>query len=178
MSAFIVDIEADGPIPGDYSMIEIGAVKLTENLDEIFYADIKPISDRFNVPALASIGKTRSETFKFHYSAYHAIFLFKEWVDDNNKFGTRPMFFSDNNGFDFMFTHWYFMHFLGKDPFGWTSRNLQDIFKGMKKNMKDSTFKKLRDTKHTHHPVDDSKGNAEVLLKMIKDMGLKGIEIE
>jgi hypothetical protein len=29
-----------------------------------------------------------------------------------------------------------------------------------------STFKHLRETKHTHHPVDDAKGNAEALLKM------------
>jgi hypothetical protein len=41
--------------------------------------------------------------------------------------------------------------------------------------MKMDTFvkwKHLRKTRHTHHPVDDAKGNAEVLLQM-KDMGLK-----
>jgi hypothetical protein len=34
------------------------------------------------------------------------------------------------------------------------------------------TFKHLRKTAHTHHPVDDAKGNAEALLQM-KEMGLK-----
>jgi hypothetical protein len=40
--------------------------------------------------------------------------------------------------------------------------------------MKDmwSGWKKLRTTKHTHHPVDDAMGNAEALLKM-RDMGLR-----
>jgi hypothetical protein len=33
-------------------------------------------------------------------------------------------------------------------------------------------FKHLRKTKHTHHPVDDARGNAEALLQM-KAMGLK-----
>lgn len=33
-------------------------------------------------------------------------------------------------------------------------------------------WKKLRQTKHSHLPVDDCKGNAEVLLKT-KEMGLK-----
>ena len=33
-------------------------------------------------------------------------------------------------------------------------------------------FKHLRRTKHTHHPVDDAKGNAEALLTM-REMGLK-----
>jgi len=35
-----------------------------------------------------------------------------------------------------------------------------------------SRWKHLRKTSHTHHPVDDAKGNAEALLKM-KEMGLK-----
>ena len=34
-------------------------------------------------------------------------------------------------------------------------------------------FKHLRRTKHTHHPVDDAKGNAEALLTMRDEMGLK-----
>lgn len=178
MSAFIVDIEADGPIPGDYSMIEIGAVKLTENLHSTFYVDIMPISDKFEQSALDSIGKTRKETLDFQHAATHAMRLFKEWIEENNKPKTRPMFFSDNNGFDFMFTHWYFVHFLSEDPFGWTSRNLQDIFRGMNFNMKNRGFKKMRITKHTHNPVMDAKGNAEVLIKMINSWELKGIEIE
>ncbi len=33
-------------------------------------------------------------------------------------------------------------------------------------------FKHLRKTKHTHHPVDDARGNAEALLAM-KEMGFK-----
>jgi hypothetical protein len=38
-----------------------------------------------------------------------------------------------------------------------------------------ASWKQLRDTKHTHNPVDDAKGNAEAILKM-KDMGLKIIK--
>ena len=34
-------------------------------------------------------------------------------------------------------------------------------------------FKHLRKTKHTHHPVDDAKGNAEALLEMKHQFNLK-----
>mgnify|MGYP001824723581 FL=1 len=34
-------------------------------------------------------------------------------------------------------------------------------------------FKHLRRARHTHHPVDDAKGNAEALLTMKEEMGLK-----
>ena len=35
------------------------------------------------------------------------------------------------------------------------------------------TFKHLRKTRHTHHPVDDARGNAEALLHMKHSMDLK-----
>jgi hypothetical protein len=38
-------------------------------------------------------------------------------------------------------------------------------------------FKHLRKTKHTHNPVDDAKGNAEAVLYMRNEMGLRiGLE--
>lgn len=43
----MVDIEADGPIPGDYSMIALGAVLVDENLQTTFSGLLKPISDKF-----------------------------------------------------------------------------------------------------------------------------------
>ena len=42
----MVDIESNGPIPGDYSMISLGAVVVGEQLDETFYGHIKPISGK------------------------------------------------------------------------------------------------------------------------------------
>lgn len=84
----------------------------------------------------------------------------------------RPIFISDNNGFDWMFVCWYFHHFKGSNPFGFSSQNLGSLYKGLTKDTF-TTFKHLRKTRHTHHPVDDAKGNAEALLTMKKEMGLK-----
>lgn len=36
-----------------------------------------------------------------------------------------------------------------------------------------ATFKHLRTTAHTHHPVDDAKSNSEALLAIKRDFGLK-----
>lgn len=41
----------------------------------------------------------------------------------------------------------------------------------MQKDMR-VNFKRLRKTRHSHHPVDDARGNAEALLQM-KEMGLR-----
>lgn len=168
MSYIIVDVEADGPIPGDYSMISFGAIVVEEKLEQSFYGQLKPISDRWLPEALQVSGFTREETLTFD-DPQQVMEQFKGWLKENSK--GRPFFISDNNGFDWQFINWYFHHFVGENPFGHSSTNLGSLYKGLVKDMF-KNFKHLRQTKHTHHPVEDAKGNAEALLKM-KAMGLK-----
>ena len=47
---------------------------------------------------------------------------FSSWIADNSN--GRPFFISDNNGFDWQFTNWYFHHFTGNNPFGHSSLRL------------------------------------------------------
>ncbi|MCE3228693.1 MAG: exonuclease [Bacteroidetes bacterium] len=165
----MVDIESDGPIPGDYSMICFGAVLVDETLDKTFYGKTKPISDKFVPEALAISGFSREETLTFD-DPKEVMEKFENWIKQHSK--GRPVFISDNNGFDWMFICWYFHHFLGRNPFGFSSRRLADLYCGIQKDTF-ATWKHLRKTEHTHHPVDDAKGNAEVLLMMKNEMELK-----
>lgn len=169
MSWVMVDVESDGPIPGDFSMVCFGAVIVEPGLGRTFYGRLRPISERWLPDALAVSGFTREETLAFDDPA-GVMADFGRWVKENA--GARPMFVSDNNGFDWMFVHWYFHHFQGNDPFGHSSTNLGSLYKGMVKDTLQN-FKHLRKTKHTHHPVDDAKGNAEALLEMKDRLGLR-----
>ena len=169
MSYIMVDIESDGPIPGDYSMICFGAVLVDEKLDRTFYGKVKPITDQFDPKVLAISGFSREETLEFD-DPTKVMGDFKIWIEQNSK--GRPIFISDNNGFDWMFICWYFHHFIGENPFGYSSRRLSDLFCGLEKDTF-AKWKHLRKTAHTHNPVDDAMGNAEVLLLMKKEMGLK-----
>jgi DNA polymerase III epsilon subunit-like protein len=168
MAYIMVDVEADGPIPGDYSMICLGAVVVEDGLGRTFYGRLKPISENWDPAALAVSGFSREDTLGFDDPA-RVMRDFGRWVAETAK--GRAMFVSDNNGFDWQFVNWYFWHFTGKNPFGHSSTNLGSLYKGMVKDMSQS-FKHLRKTRHTHHPVDDARGNAEALLTM-KGMGLK-----
>ena len=169
MSFIMVDIEADGPIPGDYSMVCFGAIVVDPGLDRTFYGQIRPISDKWVPEALAVSGFSRDETLKFQ-EPQNVMQRFADWVAAQSN--GRPMFISDNNGFDWQFINWYFHHFIGGNPFGHSSTNLGSLYKGV---MKDAfaSFKRLRKTKHTHHPVDDARGNAEALLAIKEQHGLK-----
>ncbi len=165
----MVDVESDGPIPGDYSMISIGAVIVDDKLNKTFYGKLKPISKKWIPDALKVSGFSREDTFKFE-NPKKVMLDFINWLNKNCK--TRPLFFSDNNGFDWQFINWYFIHFIEENPFGFSSTNLGSLYKGIVNDMFQN-FKHLRKTKHTHNPVDDALGNAEALLYMKHQMGLK-----
>ena len=91
-------------------------------------------------------------------------------IKENSK--GRPIFISDNNGFDWMFICWYFHHFIKRNPFGYSSRRISDLYCGLVKDAY-AQWKQLRKTAHSHNPVYDAKGNAEVLLHMKNEMELK-----
>jgi hypothetical protein len=65
MSWIMVDIEADGPIPGDYSMVSFGAVVVEPGLERTFNGELRPISKKFVPEALAVSGFTREQTLAF-----------------------------------------------------------------------------------------------------------------
>lgn len=169
MTYVMVDVESDGPIPGDYSMVCFGAIVVEPALNRAFYGRLKPISDKWIPDALKVSGFTREETLKFDDPATVMI-KFRDWLKENSK--DRPMFISDNNGYDWQFINWYFHHFVGDNPFGHSSTNLGSLYKGLTKDTF-ANFKHLRKTEHTHNPIDDAKGNAEALLHMKESMGLK-----
>jgi hypothetical protein len=61
MSYVIVDVESDGPIPAEFSMVCFGAVIFDEVLNQTFYGRTRPISERFNLEALAVSGFSREQ---------------------------------------------------------------------------------------------------------------------
>jgi hypothetical protein len=116
--------------------------------------------------AISGFSREEHETFD---NPLEVMKNFEKWIKDSS-YG-KPMFISDNNGYDFSFINYYFHYYLGKNPFGFSSRRIGDLYCGMVKDGF-AKWKHLRATTHNHNPVNDAKGNAEALLKM-KEMGLK-----
>ena len=133
MTYFVVDVESDGPCPGLFSMISFGAVKVQENLKNTptFYGELKPISDKWVPEALAVSGFYRDEVMLFE-DPKEVMKDFADWIQDNT--AGRPIFISDNNGFDWQFINYYFHAFYGSNPFGFSSRRLSDLYCGMRKD--------------------------------------------
>lgn len=175
MSLFVVDVEADGPIPGDFSMLSFASVRIDKELSCSFISNpIKPISQIYVKDAIAAIGITADERQDIYVTKGNdpegTMASFESWIVTMSI--GRPIFISDNPAFDWMFICWYFHHFLGRNPFGFSARRLGDLYCGLMKDMR-AQWKHLRKTKHTHDPLMDAMGNAEVILYMMDKMGLK-----
>jgi hypothetical protein len=169
MSWIVVDVEADGPAPGRYSMVSLGAVVVEPTLSATFYAQVRPISEEYVPEALAVSGITREQHQAFDEPG-KVMTRFADWLRTTS--AGRPIFVSDNLGFDWQWINYYFYTFTElANPFGHSGRRIGDLYAGL---VKDSFagWKHLRKTTHTHNPVDGAKGNVEALVAM-KEMGLK-----
>lgn len=179
----MVDIEANGPCPGLFSMTEFGAIIIDPTKDILkmprFYGKFNFLDglkedpqavlaisgdrDRSEVPFDKEVDKSVNR-----YTHSYVMEEFKIWLQDNIE--GRPLFVSDNNGFDWQFINYYFWKYIGENPFGHSSTNMGSLYKGLIKNAREN-FKHLREAKHTHHPVMDCFGNVQALMKFGKEIG-------
>ncbi len=177
---FVVDIETDGPAQHIHSMVWFGVVRLDTKLETVFEGKVHPISEHYIPEALAVCNLTRAQTLTFP-KAEMVIPQLVKWIAAHTVPGTKPELWSDNNGFDMGFFNYYLHRFAGHNPFGHTSRNMNDRYRGLmagrlSKGEKVSktklrSFERFIKTPHDHNPVNDAKGNAEALLAM-RDLGL------
>jgi hypothetical protein len=172
MSIFVVDVEADGPAPGIYSMVSFGIVKVDMELKTTFKGIMKPISTKWIPEALAISKITRDQHLDYPEPEL-AMFEFKKWLIENNTNG-RPIFISDNLAFDWQFINYYSHLYLNENPFGFSGRRIGDLYSGAVKDFFASgRWRKFKKTPHTHDPVDDAMGNAEALLEISRKFNIK-----
>ncbi len=111
-----VDIEASGPVPGEYSMLSLGAC-LVDRPSETFYRELRPINDRFVPEALRVSGLSMERLAMEGSAPFEVMTDFRAWV--NRSSGRRlPVFVGFNASFDWAFVNWYFHVVLGENPFG------------------------------------------------------------
>lgn len=163
-----VDVEADGPIPGPYSMLSLGMAAVGHDLT--FYTEIKPISDEYSPEALAVSGLDRDRLIREAPSAEEAMTVAAAWVNGLRKVG-RPVFLAAPAVWDGMFVHWYFTRFTGKSPFGATGSgvDLRSYWMGLTgcewvQTRKTNIIKAvgLYGIPHTHHAGEDAEELARV----------------
>lgn len=190
---FMVDVETDGPIPGPYSMLSIGAVIAgidtgTEFYpwdpdsypgDSSFYAELKPLNGAsFIQEALEVSGLDRDVLFETGQPPTAAINEFAVWVTRAATIATAsPVFTAWPAAFDWTFVYWYLSMFNSNSPFGFSrvlclkqysaflaKTNISSIGKRLIQKQTGTVVT----TPHTHNALDDAKGQAELLTGIMK----------
>jgi hypothetical protein len=167
MTLFVVDVEADGPAPGIFSMVNFAVVEVTpQGPGRHFYGECAPVSDAFIPDALAVGGMTRAQHLALE-APETVMPRLAAWLRETNTKGRITML-SDNPAFDYQFLNYYLWRFAGENPFGHSARRIGDFHAGLEQDFyARQSWKKLRTTPHTHHPLDDARGNAEAFAVLL-----------
>ncbi len=148
---FSVDIEADGPIPGRYSMLSVGcaACHLDSGIIDTFLRNLELLSgaiqDEDTMKWWRKHPDAYAETRENPVSPTRAMLDFYNWVHlVSNKYAGKPVMVAYPAGFDFTFTHWYFMRFALNDPFGFQCIDMKTYAMALlKKPFKETTKKNM-----------------------------------
>jgi hypothetical protein len=179
---FSADVEADGPIPGVYSMLSFGFAvagrfdgSTFEPFDPsaaTFYRELKPITDEVDESALAVSGLDRDALAREGADPRVAMRAAASWVAGRAQDG-RPVLVAYPVVFDWMFLHWYFVRFLGASPFGFSNAlDMKTIYQQRARVTLDRAgrtdlppeFSSARE--HTHNALDDAIEQAEIFNRL------------
>lgn len=124
-----VDVETAGPIPGEFSMLTLGAC-CVDDPSRRFSCSIKPINDNFVSEALEVTGLSLETLAKEGLAPDIAMQEFGAWVGSQCTKGELPVFVGLNAPFDWSFVNYYFHRFTGANPFGFTALDIKALYMG------------------------------------------------
>lgn len=161
-----VDVETAGPIPGEYSLLSIGACVVGEP-ETAFSCQLKPISQKVVPEALEVTGLSLEELKRSGLEPAQAMEAFNRWVGEVSA-GAVPVFVGLNAPFDWSFINYYFHRFLGSNPFGFSALDLKSLYMGATgcswEDTKSSRMaRELRPTQRgDHDALNDARAQAEL----------------
>lgn len=127
------DVETDGPIPGEYSMLSLGAVAFDETGQQIdtFYRNLLPLPNAKQDPKTMQWWQTEKEawalTLENQQDPNKAMHDFLIWLKSFNK---QVKLVGYPLPFDFMFIVWYLMKFTGENPLGHNGIDIRSLYMG------------------------------------------------
>jgi hypothetical protein len=184
-----VDVEADGAIPGPYSMVSFGAAVCGRDTADgflaadpsaqTFYRELRPISTQFDPEALAVSGLDRGYLEAHGADPAQAMADFRAWVGEVSA-GAKPVVVGYPACYDWMFLYWYLIRFTGHSPFGHSGCMDMKTMYAVKAQRpiafvgKRSMPKHLLSQRpHTHNALDDAIEQGELFVNLMAWSGEK-----
>ena len=124
-----VDVEAAGPIPGEYSLLSVGACDVRDD-NTAFECLIKPINGNFDRKAIEVTGMNLDNLGRVGLPPAEAMEGFRRWIEQTCGREGRPVFVGFNASFDWSFVNYYFHKYLGENPFGFAALDIKSFYMG------------------------------------------------
>lgn len=124
-----VDVETAGPIPGEFSLLSIGACSIFEP-EKTFACELQPLNQSFDPKALAVSGFSLDELARTGLPPANAMRAFAEWLATLVGKEQMLVFVGFNAPFDWSFVNYYFHRFGGDNPFGFTALDIKALYMG------------------------------------------------
>lgn len=173
------DIESDGPIPGDNSMLSLASVALREDGTEVssFTCNLELLPGAKGDPDTmrwwlekepAAWKECRSGLL---LPPQQAMKLYTAWVTELRG---APVFVAYPAGYDFLFVYWYLRKFTGKSPFSFQALDMRSFAMGLlgkpfKRSGKGDWPSEWVSNlpKHTHVALDDAREQGQSFIRML-----------
>jgi hypothetical protein len=183
-----VDVEPDGHIPGTSSIVSLGACAAAirdeggsvEALDpeaNVFYAVLRPISERYVEKALRVTGFERETLERDGRAPWDAIAEFAMWIDRlAARHDAQPVLAAYPLGLVWSFTQYYLHEYAGRSPFGQSAHfDMKTAYAALTQSaVRDAIKRRMpsallgpKDSK-THHALDDAKGHVDLLVGLLR----------
>ncbi len=173
-----VDVEADGPIPGPYSLLSIGAVafdkggttlgEFSVNLETLPGAEAHPKTTEWWQGFPEAWAACRENP----RPPGEAMTAFADWLE---RLPGKPIFVGWPAAWDFMWVYWYLMRFTGRRPLSEVAVDMRSYAMGMRKSDFRHAGKNylprrwFSPQQHTHVALDDAREQGELFMNMVRE---------
>lgn len=160
------DIETDGPVPGQNSMLSFASAAFLSNKQLIatFSANLETLPNATTNPITMNWWKTEPQAWQACrqnlQSPGSAILEYVKWLKG---FSGKLIFIGYPLAFDFSFVYWYLMQFAKENPFGFNTIDIKSyamatLKRTYKQTVKHAFPKNWFDPNlpHTHIALDDA----------------------
>ena len=170
------DVETDGPIPGQHSMLSLGSAAFLadKTLVATFTVNLTTLPDAVADPKTTEWWKTQPEAWlACRENQQPPLQAMKEYAAWLKGLGGAPVFVAYPAAFDFMFVCWYLHRFAGENPFGWSALDIKTFAMAIqktnfsdisKRNMPRHWFDQLP---YTHKALDDAISQGALFCNML-----------
>lgn len=183
---FCVDLEANGPVPGLYDMVSLGAVVVAPDEDgrlaigASVYLEIQPQAPRFDPKAAAIHGLDQDRLRREGLPRRDAALALAQWVKAQTRPGTEPAFVGHNAPFDWSFVAWTYAAEELPNPFGYKALCTKALSAGVldlhwldtgKEVLSERLGLPAEDKSQKHRADYDAAYQAEILVALLRHQG-------